>query len=91
MHLFVNFYTYYIIQETQAPETEEDEAATEDDPLIKVDVLGLLFIVFFLIILLLQVVGMIIHRWGTFLHLVSVTELRNPFKKVILFSLRKYT
>ena len=64
------------------------EEGETDDPLIVVDALGLLFIVFFLVILLLQFVGMIIHRWGTFLHLVSVTELRNPFKKVILLSLR---
>ena len=70
----------------QTAETEEDEAAIEeDDPLNKVDVLGLLFIIFFLVILLLQFAGMIIHRWGTFLHLVSVTELRNPFKKVSYF------
>lgn len=52
------------------------------DNKVQVDALGLMFIVFYLVILILQFFGMIIHRWGTFLHLVSVTKLRNPFHKL---------
>ncbi|XP_062596153.1 chitin synthase-like [Saccostrea cucullata] len=48
---------------------------------IKTDVLGLLFIIFFTLILVIQFCGMIMHRWGTFLHLVAITEIPNPFKK----------
>ncbi|XP_062607558.1 chitin synthase chs-2-like [Saccostrea cucullata] len=47
---------------------------------IKTDILGLLFIIFFTLILLIQFCGMIMHRWGTFLHLVAITEIPNPFK-----------
>ncbi|XP_053409096.1 uncharacterized protein LOC123560719 isoform X2 [Mercenaria mercenaria] len=61
-------------------ENQEDSDKSETaDNIIEVDVLGLLFIFFYLTILLLQFVGMIIHRWGTFQHLVSVTKLKNPF------------
>ncbi|XP_062583724.1 chitin synthase chs-1-like [Saccostrea cucullata] len=48
---------------------------------MKIEILGLLFIGFFLIILLVQFCGMVMHRWGTFLHLLAITELRNPFKR----------
>ncbi|XP_053372898.1 uncharacterized protein LOC123560715 [Mercenaria mercenaria] len=63
-------------------ENQEDSDVSESaDNIIEVDVLGLLFIFFYLAILLLQFIGMIIHRWGTFQHLVSVTKLKNPFPK----------
>ena len=65
---------------------EENQESSLDsktaDNIVDVDVLGLMFIFFFLVILLLQFAGMILHRWGTFLHLVSVTQLKNPFVKV---------
>ncbi|KAH3703118.1 hypothetical protein DPMN_078147 [Dreissena polymorpha] len=48
---------------------------------LEVDALGLLFVFFYLLILLIQFAGMIMHRWGTFLHLVSVTKLKNPLKR----------
>ncbi|XP_045209891.2 chitin synthase chs-2-like [Mercenaria mercenaria] len=62
---------------------EENQRDSDDsesaDNIIEVDVLGLLFIFFYLAILLLQFIGMIIHRWGTFQHLVSAVKLKNPF------------
>ncbi|XP_061180822.1 chitin synthase chs-2-like [Saccostrea echinata] len=48
---------------------------------IEIDVLGLLFIIFFTLILVLQFCGMLMHRWGTFLHLLAITEIPNPFLK----------
>ncbi|XP_060583228.1 chitin synthase chs-1-like [Ruditapes philippinarum] len=61
---------------------EETESNTSANNIIEVDLLGLLFIFFYLAILLLQFVGMIIHRWGTFQHLVSVTKLKSPLPMV---------
>ena len=52
------------------------------DNIVTVDGLGLLFIIFYVVILFIQFFGMLMHRWGTFLHLVAVTELKNPFQKV---------
>lgn len=48
---------------------------------MKIEMLGLLFIIFFLVLLLIQFCGMIMHRWGTFIHLVAITELPNPFRR----------
>lgn len=45
---------------------------------VEQDILGLSFVMFLLAILLLQIVGMIIHRWGTLLHLLAFTELKFP-------------
>ncbi|ESO85384.1 hypothetical protein LOTGIDRAFT_154879 [Lottia gigantea] len=42
---------------------------------LKVEILGFLFIIFFGIVLLLQFIGMLIHRYGTFIHLISITEI----------------
>ena len=39
-----------------------------------VELLGLLFVFFFLIILLIQFGGMLVHRWGTLQHMISVTD-----------------
>lgn len=65
---------------------EEDQIETSDGdgPIdgLSVDALGLMFVFFYLLILIIQFAGMILHRWGTFLHLVSVTRLRNPFHVV---------
>ena len=36
--------------------------------------LGLMFLVFFSIIIIVQFVGMFAHRWGTVLHMLSITE-----------------
>ncbi|XP_021367708.1 uncharacterized protein LOC110459671 [Mizuhopecten yessoensis] len=51
---------------------------------LKVDVLGLSFVIFFMILLLIQFCGMIMHRWGTLLHLLAFTELRSPWGKTTL-------
>ncbi|XP_062606376.1 chitin synthase-like, partial [Saccostrea cucullata] len=56
-------------------------AQLKDGDKIEIDVLGLMFIIFFTLILVLQFCGMVMHRWGTFLHLVAITEIPNPFKK----------
>jgi len=57
------------------------DAATVDENSIKIDALGLMFIIFFIIILIIQFIGMLVHRWGTFLHLLAITEIPNPFSK----------
>lgn len=53
----------------------------ENEKNIKIDALGLMFVVFFVIILIIQFIGMIVHRWGTFMHLIAITEIPNPFSK----------
>ena len=47
---------------------------------VKVQPLGFIFLVVFFTILCLQIVGMFLHRWGTFLSLMAITELRNPLR-----------
>ncbi|XP_071156753.1 chitin synthase chs-2-like [Mytilus edulis] len=56
-------------------------ATDVDEDNIKIDALGLMFVVFFVVILMIQFIGMIVHRWGTFMHLIAITEIPNPFKK----------
>ena len=36
---------------------------------------GLIFVVFFFFILIIQVAGMLLHRWGTISHIIATTEL----------------
>lgn len=48
---------------------------------IETNPLGFVFLVLFFAILFLQMVGMIIHRWGTFLQLISITEIGNGIWK----------
>lgn len=43
--------------------------------------LGFFFLIIFFLLLILQLIGMIIHRWGTFLQLIANTELPNPWRK----------
>nr|AHX26708.1 chitin synthase [Platynereis dumerilii] len=43
--------------------------------------LGFSFLAMFFMLLILQLVGMIIHRWGTFLQLIANTELPNPWRR----------
>lgn len=59
---------------------EEDLVGQSADNVLKVDVVGLMFIIFFLFILCVQFFGMIIHRWGTFMHLIAITEIPTPFR-----------
>ncbi|XP_052803668.1 uncharacterized protein LOC128233850 isoform X2 [Mya arenaria] len=66
------------IEEEQVLE-ESDSSSSNPIANLEVDALGLMFVFFYMVILLIQFAGMIMHRWGTFLHLVSVTTLRNPF------------
>lgn len=42
---------------------------------VKVDILGLSFMIFLLAILFLQIIGMFFHRWGTLLHLLAFTDI----------------
>ena len=42
---------------------------------------GLIFLVFFILLLLLQVICMFVHRWGTFLQVISITDLRKVTKR----------
>ncbi|KAL3836166.1 hypothetical protein ACJMK2_021608 [Sinanodonta woodiana] len=57
-----------------------DDASPTTEYVAKVDLLGLLFVFVFAFILILQIAGMLMHRWGTFQHFISITELWNPFK-----------
>ena len=43
---------------------------------------GFIFMILFVFVLLLQMIGMVMHRWGTLLQVVAVAELRNPLKKI---------
>ena len=43
--------------------------------------LGFIFMILFVIALFLQFIGMLMHRWGTFLQLIAITELSSPFYK----------
>ena len=47
----------------------------------EVNPLGFIFLIFFMAILFFQFIGMMIHRWGTFLQLISITEIPNPFRR----------
>ncbi|XP_060081250.1 uncharacterized protein LOC132560604 [Ylistrum balloti] len=49
----------------------------------QVDVLGMLFVLFFSLMILIQFIGMLVHRWGTFLHLISITFIPNPFQRKV--------
>ena len=49
---------------------------------VSVGILGLLFVFFLLAVLLLQIVGMVIHRWGTLLHLLAFTDIDPPCFKI---------
>ncbi len=51
----------------------------------KLEPTGLIFLVIFVVVLSLQLIGMIMHRWGTFLQLMSITELPNPLKNSRLY------
>ena len=42
---------------------------------LKLDPIGLIFVVFFAVVLVIQVIGMLIHRWGTISHIISTTKL----------------
>ena len=47
----------------------------------KTQPLGFVFMILFVTALLLQFVGMLMHRWGTFLQLIAITELSSPFQQ----------
>ena len=42
---------------------------------------GFVFMILFVAVLVMQVIGMIIHRWGTFMQVMAATEVQNPFRK----------
>uniref|UniRef100_A0A8W8N3N0 Myosin motor domain-containing protein n=1 Tax=Magallana gigas TaxID=29159 RepID=A0A8W8N3N0_MAGGI len=75
---------------------EEDIVEQSADNVLKVDVVGLMFIIFFLFILFVQFFGMIVHRWGTFMHLIAITEIPTPFRgrkteKTLSVNMEEYT
>ncbi|ESO87527.1 hypothetical protein LOTGIDRAFT_127517 [Lottia gigantea] len=47
---------------------------TPDDKPLTFQPLGMMFLVFFACILFIQFVGMFVHRWGTMLHVLSITD-----------------
>lgn len=72
---------------------------------VTMDILGMLFMIFLIIVLVLQIIGMFIHRWGTLLHLLAFTEVELPcfrrkmtseqgsidnYKKVLAFCKKMY-
>merc|ERR1712226_554336 len=50
---------------------------------LELEPLGLIFLLFFAVVLLLQIVGMLIHRIMTLGHIVSSTKVRLTFKKIL--------
>ena len=48
---------------------------------VKTQPLGFVFMSLFVIALFLQFTGMLMHRWGTFLQLIAITELKSPFQR----------
>ncbi|KAL3836174.1 hypothetical protein ACJMK2_021616 [Sinanodonta woodiana] len=71
--------TFELKYSSLAKDTSLDEDSTANEYVAKVDILGLLFVFVFAFILILQIAGMIMHRWGTFQHFISITQLWNPF------------
>ncbi|XP_033731954.1 uncharacterized protein LOC117321593 [Pecten maximus] len=62
--------------------SDADEAEVNTDN-FQVDVLGLMFVMLFCLMVLIQFIGMIVHRWGTFIHLIAITNVPNPFTKSV--------
>lgn len=60
-------------------DTNEDWDEEYDDKIVKMDPIGLILITFFGALLLIQFIGMFIHRFSTFAHLIAFTDL-NFFK-----------
>lgn len=48
---------------------------------VKVELFSFVFLLFFTAIFTIQFLGMIMHRWGTFSHIISYTNIGNPFRK----------
>ena len=49
---------------------------------LELEPIGLVFMVFFAFVLVIQVTGMLLHRWGTISHIISDTKLDWCNKKV---------
>ncbi|XP_069120486.1 chitin synthase chs-2-like isoform X2 [Argopecten irradians] len=64
-----------VIYFTVPDDVDEENVNTNS---FEVDVLGLLYVIFFGGVLLIQSIGMYIHRWGTFLQLISATSIPSP-------------
>ncbi|XP_048237922.1 chitin synthase chs-2-like [Haliotis rufescens] len=52
---------------------------------LKIDILGLLFIIFFTVLILIQFCGMLFHRWETFLHIISMASLKGTVDEAVKF------
>ena len=48
---------------------------------VDVDLFRFVFLLFFTLMFIIQFFGMLMHRWGTFLHIISYTTIQNPFRK----------
>ena len=57
---------------------------------MKTQPLGFVFMIFFMFVPVLQLIGMLMHRWGTFLQLIAITELsiwwRRPTGKDLILN-----
>ena len=47
---------------------------------LELEPIGLVFVVFFAVVLIIQVIGMLFHRWGTLSQIISTTRI---FKKKV--------
>ena len=79
---FVNFlwvlFNYMIQKDSNLSTIKVGSLTTEP--------IGFVFLIFFLLVLVLQMVGMIIHRWGTLLQLISITVIRDILSKAFAHS-----
>lgn len=44
---------------------------------LELEPIGVVFVVFFALVLILQVIGMMFHRWGTMSQIISTTKLQS--------------
>lgn len=61
------------------PTNLDDDEVNENN--LEIDALGMMFVIFYVLILFIQFIGMLMHRWGTFLHLIAITDIPNPCRR----------
>ncbi|XP_033733062.1 uncharacterized protein LOC117322317 [Pecten maximus] len=69
------------------PTNLDDSELNENN--LEIDALGMMFVIFYVLILFIQFIGMLMHRWGTFLHLIAITDVPNPFQKSLSQDIEK--
>jgi len=52
-----------------------------DGTCVGIEPLSFIFLSLFTIILTTQFIGMLVHRWGTFLHLIAITQIKWPWSR----------